>query len=114
MADRLINNPHLEAIPDHAAPHYNALRDTLVQNGMTAEQATQAFNDAWTQNHDAQVQAWDQQVIDNAAAEEALRQQLIPPPAPNEERPEAEKKKPVIKDFDDATTVGNYIAPRPS
>lgn len=68
MDDRIINNPHLELIPDHAGPHYNALREALTQNGMTPEQAIQALNDSWAQNHAARVQEWDQQVENDAAA----------------------------------------------
>ncbi|KAF8802694.1 hypothetical protein BYT27DRAFT_7111840 [Phlegmacium glaucopus] len=98
MDDRLIHNPHLEAMPDHAGPHYNVLRDALTQNGMTLEQAVQALNNSWTMNHNARIQVWDQQEL----------------PEREEERVETEKKRPKMKDFDDATSVGNYIAPRPA
>src|SRR5271168_5184425 len=42
--------------------------------------------------------------------------QQVPPdlPLPGEERAEGKKKKLKMKDFDEATTVGNYIAPRPA
>ncbi|KAF8802283.1 hypothetical protein BYT27DRAFT_7113339 [Phlegmacium glaucopus] len=122
MDDRLIHDPHLEVMPDHAGPHYNILRDVLTQNGMTIEQAVQALNNSWTQNHNARIQVWDQQVIDDAAAEEAQRLQQLAgepqvgqePPEREEERIEAEKKKPKMKDFNDTTSVSNYIAPRPA
>ena len=122
MDNRIIHDPHLELIPDHAGPHYNALREALVQNGMTPEQAIQALDDSWTQNHAARIQAWDQQVENDAAAAAALAQQgqqqeqqaPLEPPLQGEERAEGEKKKPKMKDFDKATTVGNYIAPRPA
>jgi hypothetical protein len=73
MDDRIMHNPHLEVMPSHAGPHYLVLRNTLAQNGMTVEQAVQALNDSWTQNHEARVQAWEQQVANDAAAEEAQR-----------------------------------------
>lgn len=129
MDDRIIHNPHLELIPDHAGPHYGVLREALTQNGMTAEQAVLALNNSWTLNHEARIQAWDQQVADDEAALqaqlaaqlEAQQQQAVDPPAAAQAQPEqdgeradAEKKKPKMRDFDDATTVGNYIAPRPS
>ncbi|KAF8805450.1 hypothetical protein BYT27DRAFT_7213323 [Phlegmacium glaucopus] len=122
MDERIINNPHLEVRPDHAGPHYNVLRNILTQNGMTLEQAIQALNESWTQNHDERVQRWDQQVIDDAnAAEEALGQlqqeepQAVQVPLEqDDDRAEPEKKKLKMKDFDDSTTVGNYIAPRPA
>ncbi|KAF8808604.1 hypothetical protein BYT27DRAFT_7210607, partial [Phlegmacium glaucopus] len=122
MDDRLIHNPHLEAMPDHAGPHYNVLRDALTQNGMTLKQAVQALNNSWTLNHNARIQVWDQQVIDDAAAEEAQRLQQLANkpqviqelPEREEERVEMEKKRPKMKDFDDVTSIGNYIAPRPA
>ena len=114
MDDRIIHDPHLEVIPDHTGPHYDVLRNTLTQNGMNVEQAVQALNDSWTQNHKARVQAWDQQVAEDAAAAQALANQMAAqqPPVPEEEVPDVEKKKAKMKDFDDTTTVGNYIAPR--
>ena len=62
MDNRILHDPHLEVMPDHAGPHYNLLRIALTQNGLTVEQAVQALNDSWTQNHDARALAWDQQV----------------------------------------------------
>ena len=44
MAERITHNPHLEIMPDHAGPHYDVLRNTLTQNGMTVEQAVQALD----------------------------------------------------------------------
>ena len=119
MDNRIIHDPHLEEIPDHAGPHYDVLRNALIQNGMTAEEAMQALNDSWSQNHDARVQAWDQQVLDDAAAaaQAALNQQPdgnLNVPEPEQDKAEAEKKKSKMKDFDDNTTVGNFIAPRPA
>jgi hypothetical protein len=120
MDNRIIHNPHLEVIPDHAGPHYVVLRDALTHNGMTPEEAIQALDDSWTQNHTARVQAWDQQVAEDeaaaAAVDPAQQDPQVPPdlPLPGEERAEGEKKKLKMKDFDEATTVGNYIAPRPA
>ncbi|KAF8817296.1 hypothetical protein BYT27DRAFT_7247519 [Phlegmacium glaucopus] len=109
-------------MPDHAGPHFNVLRNALMQNGLTIKQAIQAINDSWTQTHNERVQRWDQQVIDDAVAEEALGQQqpvnLHPVPQEplerEEERAEPEKRKPKMKDFDDTAAVGNHIAPRPA
>ena len=123
MDNRILHDPHLEVVPDHAGPHYDVLRNTLTQNGMNPEQAVQALNDSWNLNHAARVQAWDLQVAEDAAALEAqrqLQQQEAEAQAAQEqllreaEKAEAEKKKPKMRDFDDTTTVGNYIAPRPA
>ena len=61
-----MHDPHLEVMPDHAGPYYQALRDALVQNGMPLEQAVQALDNSWTMNHDARIRAWDQQEAEDA------------------------------------------------
>ena len=72
MAERIILNPHLEIMPDHAGPHYGAICAMLIQNSLTEEQAVQPLNDSWSQAHNNHVQRWEQQTIDDAnAAEEA-------------------------------------------
>ena len=123
MDNRILHDPHLEVVPDHAGPHYDALRNALTNNGMTPEEAIQALNDSWNLNHDAQVQAWDLQVAEDEAALEAQRQvlqqeaeaQAVQEQLLQEaEKAEAEKKKPKMKDFDDAITISNFIAPRPA
>ncbi|KAF8802916.1 hypothetical protein BYT27DRAFT_7226233 [Phlegmacium glaucopus] len=123
MDQRIIHNPHLEVMPDHAGPHYDALQNVLIQNGMNIKQAVQALNNSWTQNHNERSQRWDQQEIDDAnAVEEIQRQQQLDDkcqapqemPAHEEERMDAEKKKPKMRDFDGSTSIGNYITPRPA
>ncbi|KAF8800991.1 hypothetical protein BYT27DRAFT_7311367 [Phlegmacium glaucopus] len=123
MDERIIHDPHLKVMPDHAGPHYNVLQIALIQNGITMEQAVQALNDSWIQNHDERVQRWDQQVIDdaNAVVENPVQQQQVEdqqpahqPPEQGEDRADAEKKKARMRDFNDAAAVGNYIAPRPA
>ena len=123
MDNRILHDPHLEVVPDHAGPHYDALRNALTNNGMTPEEAIQALNDSWNLNHDARVQAWDLQVAEDEAALEAQRQvlqqeaeaQAVQEQLLQEaEKAEAEKKKPKMKDFDDAITISNFIAPRPA
>src|SRR5271156_2976982 len=85
MDDRIMHNPHLEAMPDHAGPHYQVLQlDALVQNGMPVDQAMQALDNSWTMNHDARILAWDQQVADDAvAAQLQAPQQQVPEDPPN-------------------------------
>ena len=74
MADRIPQDPRLEVLPNHAGPHYNNIRQILVDTGLTLEQAIQSLNNSWTQSRDERIQAWDQQVLDdNNAAEEAER-----------------------------------------
>jgi len=123
MADRILQDPRLEVLPNHAGPHYNGIRQVLLNTGLTVEQAVQTLNNSWTQSREERIQAWDQQVAnDNNAAEEArlllqeqeqLRLQQEQQVLENE-RLEAEKKKPKMNDFEEATMVSSYIAPRPS
>ena len=122
MDDRVIHDPHLEVIPDHNGPHYDALRNALTQNGMSAEEALQALDNSWNQNHDARILVWDAQVAADAELAAAQAQQpqpddppvALPIPQQGDERVEGEKKKLKMRDFDDATIVGNHIAPRPA
>ena len=113
MAGRINLNPHLEFILDHAGPHYGAICTTLTLNGLTEEEAIQVLNDLWTQAHNKQIQRWEQQVI-NDTAEEQQRVQLEQQEREVQQQVEPEAKKQNMKDFDNNTMVGNYIAPRPS
>ena len=72
-------DPHLEEMPDHAGPFYQAVRDVLIQNGMPTEQAIQALDNSWNMNHDARILAWDQRVADDAAAARQQPPQQPPP-----------------------------------
>jgi DNA-binding GntR family transcriptional regulator len=77
MAERIPQYPRLEVLPNHANPHYNSIRQLLLNTSLTLEQAIQSLDDSWTQAHGIQIQAWDQQVLnDNAAAKEAQCLQL--------------------------------------
>ncbi|KAF8805469.1 hypothetical protein BYT27DRAFT_7104489 [Phlegmacium glaucopus] len=122
MDERIIHDPHLEVMPDHAGPHYNVLRNALIQNGINAEQAIQALDVSWAQNHDEWVQRWDQKVINDANAVQGAQGQqqheellaVQDPPEREDDRAEPEKKKLKMKDFNDSSTVGNYIALRPA
>ena len=115
-------DPHLEEMPDHAGPFYQAIRDVLIQNIMPAEQAIQALDNAWNLNHDAHILAWDQRVADDAAAAQQQPPQqppledIIPQaqPVPDHDTDNAERRKPKMKDFDETATIGDYVSPRPA
>jgi hypothetical protein len=38
MADRIIQDPRLEVLPNHAGPNYNDIRQLLINTGLTLEQ----------------------------------------------------------------------------
>lgn len=122
-AERITKNPHLENIPNHAEPHYDDIRTILINTGITNEQAIETLNASWTRSHEGRVQAWDQQVLeDEAALQEELRlaqEQEDQQRAQRElelenEKQESEKKKPRMNDFDENTSVNDFIGPRPS
>ena len=77
MDDRILHDPHLEIIPDHAGPHYDALRVVLTQNGMEPDEAILTLDNSWNQNHAARVLAWDPQVENDAAAAVLAQQQQV-------------------------------------
>ena len=66
-AERITQNPHLEIIPDHAGPHYDAIRTILINTGITNDQAIETLNTSWTLSHEEYVQAWNLQVIEDEA-----------------------------------------------
>jgi hypothetical protein len=50
MADEIIQDPHLEVLPNHVGPHYNNICQLLINTGLTLEQAIQSLDDSWTHN----------------------------------------------------------------
>lgn len=122
-AERLVQNPHLETLPNHTAPHYNEIRAVLVTTGITDEQAVHTLDTSWTRSHDERIQIWDQQVLDDAAAQEEERrlaqEQEDQQRAQRElelenEQREIEKKKPKMGVFNKNAMVSDFITPRPS
>ena len=117
-AERLTQNPHLEAIPDHAGPHYDPVCTILVNAGQTEEQAIQTLNTTWTQQHEDRVQAWDQQVAEDARIQEEEQwaiQELEDQQRAhrdlelaNEQR-ELERKRPKMNDFNENAMVGDFL-----
>ena len=66
-AERINQDPHLEVVPDHAGPHYDAIRTILINSGITNEQAIETLNASWTLSHEEHMQAWNLQVIEDEA-----------------------------------------------
>ncbi|KAG5650902.1 hypothetical protein H0H81_010590 [Sphagnurus paluster] len=122
-AERITQNPYLETVPDHAGPHYDAIQVLLVTMGIIDKQADQTRNTSWTCSHEEGIQAWDQQVTDDAAAQEEEHcltqeqedQQRTQRELELENEPwEIEKKKPKMNDFNENTMVNDFLRPRPS
>lgn len=122
-AARITHNLHLETIPDHAGAHYDLICIFLTNTGMTEEEAVESLNASWTCVHEEQVQAWDQQVLDDSrkqeeqcclAQEQEDQQRAQLELEQENERREAEKKKPKMNDFDGSAMVNDFLTPRPS
>jgi hypothetical protein len=122
--DRIERDPNFETCPDYGAPEFNIIRTALINAGeMNNEQVIQHLTDAWNQQKNRRVEAWNQQLIDDLRAQEELehqqRQEEDERRAQREaeeeaERREAEKKKPKMNGFDVNTTVDDFITPRPA
>ncbi|KAF8806011.1 hypothetical protein BYT27DRAFT_7224418 [Phlegmacium glaucopus] len=121
MADKILQNLHLETLPNHSNPHYNALRALLITTGISEAEAVLSLNQTWTSAHDNRIAAWDQQVRDDVlaqeeavcAAEELEKEiQTQKEKESESEQQEMEKKKPKMNNFDTEQAIDNFILPR--
>ncbi|KAG1791072.1 uncharacterized protein HD556DRAFT_1486952 [Suillus plorans] len=117
-------NPSFEICPDFDGPAYaNICDDIRRATGQTQEEVIVRLTQSWTDGHNERVDEWNQnreqeaaQVAEaeqaRAAQEEEVRLQREA--EAEKEKIEAEKKKPKMNGFDEASSVGDSIAPRPS
>jgi len=52
MVERVNQNPHLEVLPDHAAAHYGAIRDLMVNAGLPAAEVVLSLDNSWARGHE--------------------------------------------------------------
>ncbi|KAF8800043.1 hypothetical protein BYT27DRAFT_7263187 [Phlegmacium glaucopus] len=123
MADRIAQNPHLETLPNHSGPHYDALRALLIATGISEDEAILSLNQTWTNAHSDRIIAWDQQVQNDVLIQEeatrvaqehekeiqAQREKNL-----DDERRKIEKKKPKMNDFDMDQAIDDFIIPWPA
>ncbi|KAH9163595.1 hypothetical protein EDB89DRAFT_1912567 [Lactarius sanguifluus] len=92
-------------------------------NPLTEDEAAQQLRETWTRENDNQRIAWDEQLEqdqaeqeeqDRLAQEEEDAQQALCDKEAEQQRKEAEKKKPKIGSFVKGQGVGNWIKPRPA
>ncbi|KAG1784875.1 uncharacterized protein HD556DRAFT_1314729 [Suillus plorans] len=99
-------NPSFETCPDFDGPAYaNICDDIRRATGQTQEEVIVRLTQSWTDGHNERVDEWNQNREQEAAQQEAEAEK---------EKVEAEKKKPKMNGFDEASSVGDSIAPRPS
>jgi hypothetical protein len=123
----IVNDPTLAICPSFEAPEWDFLRQPMINAHqgpppLTAEEATQRMKDAWTQENNIRVAAWNRQLELGQAerderdrleqeAEDARRVQREEEAA--DLRREAEKKKPKLNAFDPNRRVASWIEDRP-
>ncbi|KAG1883874.1 uncharacterized protein F5891DRAFT_1243021 [Suillus fuscotomentosus] len=114
----LVADPTLEVIPDFAGNAYAGIRaDLQAATNQTEEEVVTRLSDTWNADHNARIAEWNQD--QEAEAERARITQEDAERAQREaeaekERLEAEKKKPKMNGFDEASSVGDYLTPRPA
>ncbi|KAF8172744.1 hypothetical protein BJ912DRAFT_886588 [Pholiota molesta] len=133
MADRLDHDPNLDACPDFASNHYEAMRALMRNNGSTNEQAIEALTQAWTLQNEELRERWAQQVEQDqqeaeAQAAQAAAQgngeqgneppadpvQAVEPELANENLEKDKKAKMKLRSFNPQRSVASVLAPRPS
>ncbi|KAK7020814.1 hypothetical protein R3P38DRAFT_2534730 [Favolaschia claudopus] len=121
---QLTMDPNLESCPDFSLDFYQTLRSQLAQGlGITEDEAAQKMADSWKLDHDARVQTWAGQLLDEQRArdeadeqarQEQERLRLEKEEEEEAERKEAEKKKPKLPAFDASALAPSSLLPRPS
>ncbi|KAG1725487.1 uncharacterized protein EDB91DRAFT_1208983 [Suillus paluster] len=117
-------DPTTEACPDYAGALYAGIRtDLTAATGQTEQEVIDRLVDTWNTGHEERVLAWEQQQENEALAvanaERAREAQeeaehALQEAEAQKEHAEAEKKKPKMNGFKEASTVGDFLAPRPS
>ncbi|KAH9045971.1 hypothetical protein EDB84DRAFT_1265768 [Lactarius hengduanensis] len=125
---RIFEDPALSRCPNFQGNEWDFLRQTMIdahQGGdpLTEEGAAQRLREAWTRENDNQRDAWneqreqdqaEQEEQDRLAQEEEDAQQALRDKEAEQQRKEAEKKKPKIGSFVRGQGVSNWIEPRPA
>lgn len=126
--------PHIPEDPTQAVclsfegPEWDFLRQPMIDahigdDPLTIEEATQCMREAWTQENDCRVDAWnaqleqdhaEQEEIDRLAQEEQEAQCARHKREAEEQHREAEKKKPKFEPFDPERPINSMIELRPA
>jgi len=120
---RIEQDPNLEVRPDHAGPHYTAVRNQLVGAGLTEDQAIASLNESWDLGHQERLAEWNTQVEterqareddERRALEQAEEARKKQEEEEERERREIEKKRPQMNDFNETQMVDDVVSLRPS
>ena len=125
---RITEDPTRATCPSFDDPEWEFLRQSMVDahqgdQPLTLEGAAQQLKDTWARENERKSVAWNAQLEQDRAAqaeqdrvaqeEEDVRRAQLDREA-EEQRREAEKKKPKLNDFDPSLLVEKWIEPRPS
>ncbi|KAG2052169.1 hypothetical protein BDR06DRAFT_888555 [Suillus hirtellus] len=117
-------DPTMEVMPDFTGALYAGIRaDISAAANQTEEQVIARLEQTWTEGNNARVVEWNRIQEDEALAEaDAAREQAAQDEAKRaqheaeaeREKLEAEKKKPKMNGFDETSSVGDFLTPRPA
>ena len=123
---RILEDPTRAVCPNFESAEWEFLRQPLIDahlgdQPLTPEEVTHRMRAAWSHKNDHRMIAWNAQLEEDRAeqeerervAQENARLALRDREA-EEQRKEAEKKKPKLHAFDRNRSVGTWIQPRPA
>ncbi|KAG1898625.1 uncharacterized protein F5891DRAFT_955201 [Suillus fuscotomentosus] len=120
----LVTDPTLKVIPDFAGNAYAGIRmDLQAATNQTEEEVMTRLSDTWNADHNTRIAEWNQdQEAEARVLAEVERARITQEDAEcaqheaeaERERLEAEKKKPKMNSFDKASSIGDYLTPRPA
>ena len=125
---RITDDPTRATCPSFEGPDWDFLRQPMIdahagQDPLTIEEATQRMKEAWTRENDRKIAAWnaqleqdriEQEERDRLIQEDEEAQRALLEREAEEQRKEAEKKKPKFGPFDPLRPVDESIEPRPA
>jgi hypothetical protein len=125
---RITEDPTRAVCPSFEGLDWDFLRQPMIDahagdDPLTAEEATQRMKEAWTRENDRKIAAWnvqleqdrvEQEERDRLAQEEEEARHAQLEREAEEQRREAEKKKPKFGHFDPHRPVNESIEPRPA
>jgi hypothetical protein len=125
---RILNDPTQVVCPNFEGPEWAFLRQCIIDSHpgeipLTAEEVARQMREAWTQDNDARVAAWNAQLEKDRAEQDQqdrqVREVKVVRRAQLEEEAEeqrrvAEKNKPRLNPFDPTRRVSEWIPPRPA
>ncbi|KAH9013021.1 hypothetical protein EDB85DRAFT_2221093 [Lactarius pseudohatsudake] len=125
---RINADPNQEVCPSFESDGWDFLRQSMIDahqghNPITGDEAVQLMKEAWARENALKIVAWNAQLEQDRAAQdeqERLDQEIEAAQLAQREkeaedqRKEAEKKKPKMNTFDPRRCLGDWIEPRPA